>query len=313
LWALLWRYLVRHWRGELSLRDAAWQSGTLAYLLLLSPAASAVILAARFAPEPVGLLGEPVACLIALPVLAWHLGGLWRTAVRVGIDRPAAALLTRGVVVLALLAFIDLLWVRAVPEAGEAFDIVFRGDPRIGPHAVRLLPGGTELEVSGGLTAGVAAEVEAQLQAAPQIRVIHLNSPGGRISEGIALQAVIRRHGLETYTSTGCASACTLAFLGGRRRWLGPTAVLGFHQPGPYPGETQAEADEGKAVLAAEMQRAGVASGFIARVLATPFETVWTPSDDELLRSGVVTDLSDGAQFRLSGFEDSSVEAVEAR
>jgi hypothetical protein len=207
----------------------------------------------------------------------------------------------------------DVIWVRAVPLGREDFDVVLRGDPRIGPHVVRLLPGGTEIELAGGLTIGVAAEVESLLAANPYVRVIHLNSPGGRLPEGIALESVIRRHQLITYTSTQCASACTLAFLGGRKRWIGPTAVLGFHRAGPYPGESPAENERGQAALEAELRRAGVTADFVARVMATSSDDLWEPTTDELLDSGVATDLSDGSQFRISGIEDTSLESVESR
>jgi hypothetical protein len=305
-------YIARHWRGELSLADSCLQSGLLAYLAVLSPCVSILLLAGQLAPEPLALLSEPFAWLIALPIATWHLAGIWRSAGRAaaGTGQRLDALLPRCAVLLAVLAIINLLWVRAVPEAREAVDIVFRGDPRIGPHVVRLL-GATELELNGGLTIGVASEVEAQLAADPYVQVIHLNSPGGRLAEGIALEALIRRHRLITYTTTRCESACTLAFLGGRERWIGPSAVLGFHRPGPYPGETHAEAEQWLAAFEAELRRAGVAPDFVARVMATPFEQIWEPTTDELLDSGVATDQSDGSQFRISGLADTSPQGIE--
>jgi hypothetical protein len=306
-------YIVRHWCGELSLADSFLQSGVLAYLVVLSPCVAILLFAAQFAPQPLVLLWEPLAWLIALPIATWHLGGIWRSAGRTAASdgQRLDALFPRCAVLLALLAIIDLLWVRAVPQAREGLDIVFRGDPRIGPHTVRLLPGGTELEFAGGLTIGVSDEIEKFLAADPNVRVIHLNSPGGRLSEGIALETLIRRHRLITYTSTQCASACTLAFLGGRERWVGPTAVLGFHRGGHYPGETRAENERSQAVYEAELRQAGVAPDFVAKVMATPYDRLWEPTPDELLESGVATNLSDGSQFRISGIEDMSVEGLE--
>ncbi len=52
--------------------------------------------------------------------------------------------------------------------------------------------------------------------------------------------SIPRQRGLNTYVGRFCASACTLAFLGGRQCWVAPTAHLGFHQahaPGVSPAE----------------------------------------------------------------------------
>ncbi|MFO1060414.1 MAG: hypothetical protein U1E53_26010 [Dongiaceae bacterium] len=301
----LWRYLVRHWRGELSLRHAVWQSGFLAYVLLLSPCLTVLIFGANLVPLPLGLFAEPLLWFAVVLAAGWHLVGIWRSAGRAaGADgRPASALPARAAVLLALVIVADLAWVRAVPRALDAFDMVFRDDPEIGPHNIRLLSRNTEIEISGGLTIGVADELEAMLARYPETTVIHLNSPGGRMSEGFALQAVIRRHGLITYTGVECDSACTLAFLGGRERWIGPTASLGFHHASAYPGETRREREAEESDLVRGMQGVGVSPAFARRVLDTPFDGLWRPTVQELLDNHVVTGVSDGTQFAIGGIE----------
>ena len=64
----------------------------------------------------------------------------------------------------------------------------------------------------------------------PGVRVVHLDSPGGRVGEGKKLHALIRAHKLDTYVETSCQSACTLAFTAGRERILLKGATLGFHR-----------------------------------------------------------------------------------
>jgi len=59
-----------------------------------------------------------------------------------------------------------------------------------------------------------------------------LESPGGLVSDGIALGEQVRAQELRTVARYGCASACSLIFLGGVERVLwGSRAAIGLHQP----------------------------------------------------------------------------------
>lgn len=59
-----------------------------------------------------------------------------------------------------------------------------------------------------------------------------LESPGGLLVDGIALGEQVRAEKLRTVARYGCASACSLIFLGGVERVLwGSRAAIGFHQP----------------------------------------------------------------------------------
>ena len=58
-----------------------------------------------------------------------------------------------------------------------------------------------------------------------------LESPGGRLLDGIAIGREIHFRNFRTVTRAECASACALMFLGGvDRALLGPRAKIGFHQ-----------------------------------------------------------------------------------
>jgi hypothetical protein len=79
---------------------------------------------------------------------------------------------------------------------------------------------------------------------------LFLNSPGGDLSEGIALGRFLFRSKIATFTLGGggtCASACAIAFLGGRdrngklSRTMLSSSRLGFHQFRPaISGDTRA-------------------------------------------------------------------------
>jgi ATP-dependent protease ClpP protease subunit len=59
-----------------------------------------------------------------------------------------------------------------------------------------------------------------------------LESPGGLVFDGITLGEQVRAQELRTVARYGCASACSLIFLGGVERVLwGSRAAIGLHQP----------------------------------------------------------------------------------
>src|SRR5262245_16999065 len=155
---------------------------------------------------------------------------------------------------------------------------------------------GTEAEIVGGLKYGLTDDFLKILGASRQVKVVHLDSIGGRLGEGERLFDVIRSRGLTTYVSSKCLSACTLAFAGGRDRYLRKGAVLGFHK-GVFPG-THDDLDQ---VQRAIFVRAGFDPGFIAKALSTPNTDVYQPEPDVLLAAHVITGVTDGSRFAISG------------
>lgn len=146
------------------------------------------------------------------------------------------------------------------------------------PYQLRVLSDGTALEVSGSFSWALPQNVQAALAAAPQVRVVRLESPGGQLLPALQVATIIQQRGLDTYVGRLCASACTIAFLGGRQRWLAPDAKLGFHQayaPG-FPSEPA------NSFLRTAYAKFGVPLPFVARVLRVPHTEVWYPAQDEL-------------------------------
>jgi hypothetical protein len=146
----------------------------------------------------------------------------------------------------------------------------------------------------------VPQNFQAALAQWPEARVVHLDSPGGHIQPALQVARIIRDWHLDTYVVRGCASACTLAFLAGQRRWLAPQGKLGFHQahaPGASDGD-----EVGLAMLRQAYSTFGVPEPFIAHVLRTPPRELWVPTVGELQASRIVTDLAPEGMFALSGF-----------
>jgi hypothetical protein len=167
---------------------------------------------------------------------------------------------------------------------------IFAG-PDLGTHEIRLLLSGTEVEFSGGMSAGAAQELRQVLRDNPGVGVIHLNSPGGLVGEARQMFALIQERQLITTTDRYCASACVLAFLGGRERYLAPGAKLGLH------GESSDVVDASHIAAFAEadkrtMLSLGIPADFVDKAFSTPSDQLWVPSVGELESARVITGVS---------------------
>jgi hypothetical protein len=183
------------------------------------------------------------------------------------------------------------------PQIAETWRIAFQNDPDIPDYSIRVMRDGTEAEIVGGLKYGLAEDFAKILNASRRIKVIHLDSVGGRLGEGEKLYELIRSRGLNTYVSSKCMSACTMAFAAGRERYLRKGAVLGFHK-GAFPGANDGGLDE---LQRAIFMRAGFDTGFVAKALSTSNADMYKPEPSLLVSARVVTALTDGGQFAFSG------------
>jgi hypothetical protein len=170
---------------------------------------------------------------------------------------------------LALLACLAWVTADAAPSPTTEFDI---------PYQLRVESDSAVLEVSGSFSWALPQNVQAVLAAAPQVRVVRLESPGGHVLPAIQTANIIQQHGLDTYVGRLCASACTIAFLGGRQRWLAPGARLGFHQA-HAPGLPAEQVNE---YLRAAYETFHVPPSFVSHVLRTPAIDLWFPTPAEL-------------------------------
>jgi len=289
-------YFVRHWRGDLSLPVSYWLNGLLANLFIV-----ALILLFGELIKKAGNSGliaflMIIFLVVVLALVTWQCGGTWRSASRRGGFWAGAAKLA---IVLGILRAVYDIGNIYTPVVTEHLRIAF-GDDKFGRHSFRLLRDGTELEFAGGINVGTAKEFEGMLQAAGQLRVIHLNSYGGRIAEADLIAAAVQKRGLITYVSQQCLSACTHIFLAGRERWVGEKGKLGFHQPafaGLDRQYVQPMLDEEKRYLL----RKGISSDFVEKALATPNDKMWEPSHGELRAAKVITGVANSRQFAASG------------
>jgi len=293
-------YFVRHWRGELSLAVSFWINGMLAYSFVFVAAECEVALMKE---ADLRTIAAASILRFAFFLLAtfWLVIGIWRSASKhVGRGgRQVWAGLAKLAVALRVLSLIVFATNYTVPQMVVFWSIV-TGDTGIAAYEIRVLPGGNEVEFRGGLRTGAATALEQTLNAAPQVKVLHVNSIGGRAGEAKNMARLVKQRGLITYTSEQCLSAATLVFIAGKERVVEAKAKLGFHS-GSFPGMTARQLKAANKADREMMRTAGISDEFINRVLATPSHDMWYPSFEEMLQAGVVTSQSFGERFAVSG------------
>jgi len=290
-------YILRHWRGANSLAWAFWINGVALNLIV-------AIVVAVFKAEPsfATVLYDPY---VALPVLlavsvfcigmqAWQVVGIWRSAVlhkSRGGNRWWAVLASLMAALWCLSTakqFVDI----TIPATEILFNYV--RDSGAEERSVSVLEGGKEIELTGVISRGATSEVRDALDRTGA-QILRLNSMGGRFGEAMKLLQLVRERHLVTYSSTGCDSACTIAFLGGKERWLSTSARLGFHRfSGAPEGALESVVED---QFTAAYEDLGLPPAFIERMLATPADDMWYPTIDELLAANLITGTAQPAQF----------------
>jgi hypothetical protein len=180
---------------------------------------------------------------------------------------------------------------------GDAYGVIL-GVSAPQAHSLRVVNHGREVLVTGGIDFGTADDFAKLLDAAHEVKVVDLDSIGGRIAEAEKIGRLVKEHSLATYTNARCVSACTLVFLAGAQRYAGTMAKIGFHSysaPGLLEEERSALERDSKASLTA----LGVPAQFVDKVFATPNKEMWYPTNAELTSANIVTQFVSPYDFSL--------------
>lgn len=295
--------LSRFWRGDCSLALSFWvfYVGLTIVVQAALPLTRGIIEGRTF--DPTRIFADVLVGFVLLSALGlYQWVGLWRAAHRAVARERASGRHSlpgwsvRVVVVLAVANFGRVVVTDVAPSARELYEIAFRDDPSVPPFVVRATSDGTQLLVSGGFKYGLTDRFLKQARALPALRIVHLASIGGRLGEALHLAREIGARGLDTYVSDGCYSACTVAYAAGRQRFIRDGAELGYHAES-FLGAALADDSESAALL-----RAGVASAFVARAMATPPQRMWKPTIAELTAAKAITAVVPPERF--AGGED---------
>jgi hypothetical protein len=175
------------------------------------------------------------------------------------------------------------------------------------PLLVRLGTGGA-LELTGTIDVGSAERVKAEIDAHKEyIKSVVLNSPGGSVSDALAIGAQVRDAGFTTSVAAGalCASSCPLVFAGGKERLASRAAAIGVHQiyaaarPDALPtgqraaGAAMSDAQQTTATITRHLSTLGVDPALWLHALETPPDRLYYLSADELTGFKLATRLAD--------------------
>jgi hypothetical protein len=312
-------FVAAHWRGQYPLWVSYWIingviPGAVLGLVLIAVASLKSSFRLEYEPTQIFFTIFSVWLFVAV-VTVWQIVGLWRSAnnrvaQRASIGKRAPwATLAKFSAILIVIQGIAVFAMSGWPQLRETFRMAFMGDPDMPDYAFRLMRDGTEIEIRGGFKYGLTHDFSKLLKESGRIRVVHLDSIGGRIGEAEKLFKIIRDEGLTTYVSSKCASACTLAFAAGRQRYISKSAILAFHAPA-FPGLDKKGLEENVAEQTELFSQAGFSPDFVKRALTTPNEDLWKPTIPELLEAKAITGVSDGTQFAASGYGDTTKEGI---
>jgi len=230
------------------------------------------------------IVGPALLCSLGSAFAVWQIGLIAVAAWRRG--GGIVPVLSAVVAAASMLAIGGLIYDRAVPALAELWDI-YNGDEELSDLSVSVSPDGTILHVDGSYGMASDQAVRRALDQNPNIREVVLTGPGGRIGAGVEIARLIRKRRLATRVDTECASACTIAFLGGVDRSMAPWAKLGFHRAS-FPGMSSDDMFEANRDMKRFLLSAGVAPDFAQRVLDTPGDSIWVPTPEELLAARVI-------------------------
>jgi hypothetical protein len=303
-------YVRRHWRGDLSLPVSYWLNGAV-ISALLGALGLALPFVVDFSSAPRFWSAAMIALwLFALVAITWQVVGVWRSAGE-HVSRGGSklwALAARAAIILGSVQVGTLVVTQAGPQVWELAVMLTDRDPTHG-YQIRLLRDASELEISGYIAFGLTERVRTELDAHPGVRVVHLNSSGGRVAEARKLRDLIAPRRLSTCTSRQCTSACVIPFLAGERRLIAPGAVVGFHQytvAGRASRQTLLDMEKDKRYFTSR----GVSPAFVARAFQ-PTSVLWRPTSEQMLAAGFITGYADGDETALSGMSSNEIDRLD--
>jgi hypothetical protein len=175
------------------------------------------------------------------------------------------------------------------------------------PLTVKLGSGGA-LELTGTIDLGSAERVRAQVDDLKEyIKTVALNSPGGSVSDALAIGRMVREAGFTTSVAAGalCASSCPLVLAGGTERLASHAAAIGVHQiyaaaaPDALPvglkaaGAAMSDAQQTTATVTRHLSTLGVDPALWLHALETPPDRLYYLSADELTALKLATRMVD--------------------
>jgi hypothetical protein len=166
--------------------------------------------------------------------------------------------------------------------------------------------------------AGIRLEALIKAKKIPDGANLYLNSPGGSLVGGMAIGRIARKHDLIThvgkraaapngYAGAGdCMSACSLAFLGGRFRFMVLGSRYGVHRfskPGPVLANESALSQVATAEVSSFIQEMGIDGRLLTAMANTDASDILLLPEAQLTELQIVYTGHGLAQWTLEPFD----------
>jgi hypothetical protein len=119
--------------------------------------------------------------------------------------------------------------------------------------------------------------------------IVVFQSPGGNLRAGMEIGKAIRLKGFGSYVpdAVQCSSACALAWLGGRVRYMSNTARVGFHAAYVDAGGQATVSSAGNALVGAYLNQLGLPPAAIIYITDAPPDGIQWLSFTDAQRYGI--------------------------
>jgi hypothetical protein len=182
------------------------------------------------------------------------------------------------------------------------------GFPASGPVPRQLtwknveIDGAPGLRLTGTIASGDSARFAEHLDALDSApATVTLHSPGGSVTDALAIGRRLRADGIATRVDPGaaCLSACPYLLAGGSGRRVSRAATIGVHQH--YFGKNTvlpaflavADIQRGQAEVLAYLDAMGVEPLLLAKAMQTAPDDIYILVPEELETFGLATELTD--------------------
>jgi hypothetical protein len=283
-------WIARHWSGEAGLPMAVFGVGTVVAvvvsMLLTIDGPEDITLHYRFAA-----MQYLLSVTVATGLLYWWGRGVVQAAHRwvIADGSPLFAALAA----LAGFAAVGFAVDQAIDRErqyllNEFVTVVSDSDS---PARVWLYEGDKVVIVEGHLGFGTTNRFRELIERSPKVRLVSLQSYGGRAAEGFALMKEIADRRLNTLAWQECMSACTAAYLGGVERYATDETRFGFHRSGFHWQKAANGLNQDDWAMLQKMRSLQIDRRFIARALQPSIHGMYEPPVADAAAAGVVTEV----------------------
>ncbi len=162
-------------------------------------------------------------------------------------------------------------------------------------YSLEVSADGLTAFLDGTIALGISRNMGAYLLAHSNIETLVVTSKGGNIYEARGLAKILMDNDIGTHVVGECSSACTIVYLAGQTRTMGPLGKLGFHAYRLDSSTSMPNVDienEQERDRLFFSQRA-VNQDFLQKIFTRSHNSIWFPDTIELLTSGAVHKISD--------------------